>query len=182
MVSAAMPVIIMCWSMSIMSRSVSMVIVSSTMSTHFMELDTIAGVFFFLIESNIGEIVPDREYSCGDNIGEEDLVEHKEYPEWENNILTSDDKGIKHGSLYRARIEHSIAKKIKYRSRLEYICLICHVYHRCEHRYDKKYRREKVEYRIDGRMCWFCDNKSSMHRKEHCEDIDKIYSNTHDKY
>jgi hypothetical protein len=31
-------------------------------------------------------------------------------------------------------------------------------------------------------MCWFCDNKSSMHREEDCKDIYKIYSNTDNKY
>jgi hypothetical protein len=80
-----------------MSRSVSMVIVSSTMSTHFMELDTIAGVFFFLIEPNIGEIVPYREHGSSYDIGEEYLIEHEKYTEREDDILTCYNEGIEHG-------------------------------------------------------------------------------------
>ncbi len=173
--------IIVRWSMRIMSR-VAMVIMSTTMSTHFMKLNTIAGIFFFLIKSYIGEIVPNREHRCSYYIREEYLVEHEKYPEWDDDILTTHNEGEKYRRPHRTRIKYRVSKEVKYCPRLEYICLFCHIYHSCKHRYDKKYCRKEIQYRIDSWMCWFCDNKSSMHREEDCKDIYKIYSNTDNKY
>jgi hypothetical protein len=74
----------------------SMIIMSTTMSTNFMKFYTVTGIFFFLIESNITEIIPDGEECCSYYIGKEDLIEHEEYPEWEDDILTRYHKCIKH--------------------------------------------------------------------------------------
>ena len=115
MSSSAVSMIIMCWSVRIMSSC----IMSATMSTDFMKFYAIAGIFFFLIESNIGEIVPDREDRRCDDIGKEDLIEHEEDTEWEDDILTSHDEGIKHGSLHRGSKKYSILKKIKYSPRIK---------------------------------------------------------------
>jgi hypothetical protein len=73
-------------SMSIMS----MVIMSASTSTDFMELDTIMGVFFFAVESYIGEIIPYREYRCTHDVREEYLIEHEKYTERDDRILTRD--------------------------------------------------------------------------------------------
>jgi hypothetical protein len=61
-----------------------MIIVSSsvTITTHFMELNTIRSIFVFSIESNMREIVPDRESYSTHNIREKELVEHEENPKW----------------------------------------------------------------------------------------------------
>lgn len=79
-------------SMSIMP----MIIVSAAASTDFMELDTVVRVFFFAVESYIGEIVPDREDRGTHDVREEDLIEHEEYPKWYDRILTCDHPGIKY--------------------------------------------------------------------------------------
>jgi len=67
-----MPVCIM--SMIIMSCSI---IMTRTMSTHFMEFYPIVCIIFFSIKSNMREIVPDREDSRLNEIGEKELIEHK---------------------------------------------------------------------------------------------------------
>ena len=88
------------WSMSIMS-----VIVMSTTSADFMELDTVVRVFFFAVKSDIGEIVPYRKYRCTHDVGEEDLIEHEEYPKWYDRILTCDHPVIKYRLLYSLSVE-----------------------------------------------------------------------------
>ena len=88
------------WSMSIMS-----VIVMSTTSADFMELDTVVRVFFFAVKSNIGEIVPDREDRRTHDVGEEDLIEHEEDTEWYDRILTCDYPVIKYRLLYSLSVE-----------------------------------------------------------------------------
>jgi hypothetical protein len=62
---------------------------SSTMpiTTHFMELNTICSIFIFPIESDMREIIPDRESYRAHNIREKELVEHEENPEWQDTIL-----------------------------------------------------------------------------------------------
>ncbi len=87
--------IIMRGTMCIMSSG-SMIIMSTTMSTNFMKFYTVTGIFFFLIESNITEIIPDGEECCSYYIGKEYLIEHEEYPEWDDRILTCDHPGIEY--------------------------------------------------------------------------------------
>jgi hypothetical protein len=87
--------------MSAMSRRwsvciIPMIIMPTSASTDFMELDTIVSVFFFAVKSYIGQIVPDRKDRRTDDVGEEDLIEHEEYPEWDDRILTCDHPGIEY--------------------------------------------------------------------------------------
>ncbi len=165
------------WSMSIMS-----VIIMSTTSTDFMELDTVVRVFFFTVESYIGEIVPDREDRRTHDVGEEDLIEHEEYPKWDDRILTCDHPTIEDRLLHSLNVEYRVSHPDEYRPRMEYVGLIDHVDHDREHRDREVYHSDKIQNRIERRMCRFCDHESAMHRKKYCEDIDEIYRYTDDEY
>jgi hypothetical protein len=87
------------------SMSIMSMIVMSTTSTNFMELDAVVRVFFFTVKSDIGEIVPDREDRRTHDVGEEDLVEHEEYPKWDDRILTCDHPVIKYRLLYSLSVK-----------------------------------------------------------------------------
>jgi hypothetical protein len=84
----------MSWScsMSIMP----MIVMSASASTDLMELDTVMRVFFFTVKPYISEIVPDREDRRTHDVREEDLIEHEEYPEWDNRILPCDHPTIEY--------------------------------------------------------------------------------------
>ena len=163
-------------------RIMSMIIVSASTSADLMELDPIVGIFFFAVESDIRQIVPDREDRSTHDVREEDLIEHKEYPEWYDRILMSDHPTIEDRLLHSLSIEQRVPHPDEYRPRMEYICLIDHIDHRSEHRDREVYHSDKIQNRIERRMCGLSDDKSSVHRKENCEDIDEIYSYTHDEY
>jgi hypothetical protein len=76
------PVCIM--SMIIMSCTI---IMTRIMSTHLMKLDSIVCIIFFSIKPNMREIVPDREDSRLNQIGEKELIEHKQDSKRNDNIL-----------------------------------------------------------------------------------------------
>ena len=61
--------------------------ITMTIRSYLMELDTISSILRFTIESDMREVIPDRESDSRDDIGEEELVEHEEYPKWDDNIL-----------------------------------------------------------------------------------------------
>ena len=59
--------------------------------SYFMEFNTIVSIILGPIESNMGEIVPDREHCRIHEIREKELVEHEDHSEWDDRILVTDD-------------------------------------------------------------------------------------------
>ena len=118
-------------SWSCMSRSsmriwsMSMPVIIST--ADLMELDTIGGILFGFVESYMSEIVPDREGDCTDNIGEEELVEHKEDPEWYDGILVCDHIAPYGRCTDCLLVVETISEPYEECPHLEYIGLFCHI-------------------------------------------------------
>jgi hypothetical protein len=165
--------------MIIMSASVPMIIMSTT---HLMKLDTIRCIFFFSVESDMGEIVPDRESHSTHQIGEEELVEHEDDPEWYDRILMRYDIGKYLRSTHYLGIIWNRLDPCKKSSNLKYIRLFDHIDQcGCESKYHKNSNHNKL-YRIDRTIRCLSDHESSMYRKEYSKDKYEVYRNTHDHH
>lgn len=179
-----MSVRIMCVTMSMRITVVIIVtmIIVSCRPTYFMKLDTIVGILGFFIKTNMREIVPDREDCRIDYVGEKNLIEHQKYPKWDDSILMCHDIEIYGGILDHIDIVRHISKPHKKCPRFKNICLFYHIYSCCKHRIEKKYTHKNMQHRIECRMCRFCNDESTMYRKEYRQYVDKIDSKTHDKH
>ena len=60
-------------------------------ASYFMKFDPIVGIILGPIESNMREIVPDRENGCIHEIRKKELIEHENDSEWDDRILMTDD-------------------------------------------------------------------------------------------
>jgi hypothetical protein len=104
-----------------------------SITTNLMELDTIGRclIFFCPVESDMRQIVPDREYGSGDQVGEEELVEHEEDAEWDDRITMGEYISIHGRWTDDLLIVETISEPDEYRPHLEYIDLLDHIYEHC---------------------------------------------------
>ena len=146
----------------------------SSMTSNLMKLYSVVRVFFFAIKPNIREIVPYREECCIHEIWEKELIEHEDDSERYNKILCSHNISIKMRWNNVFSIKKRPLKKSKDGSYLKNICLLNHIYDNCRKREKKCKWRQKVDHRIECRMCWLRYNKSPMKWKENCKNKDEI--------
>ena len=177
----ATSMVIVSWALSIVMSCIMSITMSSSTSD-FMEFDTIAGIFFFSIESYICQIVPDREESGIHEIREKELIEHEDDSEWDDSILMTHDIPIVCRLPYDFLIVWSISEPGEEIPDMKYIALLHHI-----DTYSTKGEEEKCRYQdkntgIERRMCRLTDDKSSMQREEYSEDEDKIDRDTDEKY
>lgn len=178
--------------MTSVTRTMSMIIMSSmviismvitmTTSSHFVELYTIAGIFFFPIKSNIREVIPDREKCCVDKVGKEKLVEHQDDPERDDHILVTHDIRVICWFSDIFLVKKSITYPGQDVPYMKYITLLDHIDRHSTHSKDEKTRNSEKYERIECRMCRLRNNESTMKRKKYHENPDEIECDWNEKY
>lgn len=152
-------------------------------SAYFMKLDPIVRViFFFSIESYVWEIVPNWEKCCINQVWEKELVEHNNHSKWNNQVLMSHNISKEDWWLDSLSIEKCIFQERKQRPYLKNICLLYHINNNGRESEEKKNGSKNMLKCVEGWMCGFCYNESSMKWEENCKNKNKIYSNTDNNY
>ena len=173
--------VVMSWTLSVVMSSIVSITMSSS-AGDFMEFDTIAGIFFFSIESYICQIVPDREESGIHEVREKQLIEHEHDSEWDDSILMTHDIPIVCGLPHDFLIVWSISEPGEEIPDMKYVALLHHIDTYSTEGEEEKCRYQDKNTGIERRMCRLTDDKSSMQRKEYSEDKDKIDRDTDEKY
>ena len=154
----------------------------TTTSCDFMELYTIARIFFLTVKSDIREIVPHRKKCCVHQIREQELIEHEDDTERDDRILMTHDVAIIPRLPYNFLIHRTISEPREEIPDMEDIALLDHIDHDGAESKEEKCGNEDKNRCIESRMCRFADNKSPMKREEYSQDEYKIHGNTHEKY
>jgi hypothetical protein len=161
--------------------SSSMIVMTASLpSSYLMELDAIMSITFGSIESDIRQIVPDREECRINEVRQEELIEHEEYPEREDRILVRHDVPVEPRWLQRY-IESRLSDPAKNIADAKDVALLDHIDKYGSESKKEIKRYKKIYERIESRLGRFMHDESSMEWKEKCENKDEVDGYTHDK-
>ncbi len=104
-------------------------------SSYFMEFDSVVSIILLTVESDIWEVIPDRENRCIDEIREHDFIEHHNNRKRYNDILVAHNIGIHFRYFDDIGIVCSIFDDAKNISYFEYISLFYTI---------EKYRKKDI--------------------------------------
>ena len=149
--------------------------------SYFMEFNTIVSIILGPIESNMGEIIPDREHCRIHEIREKELVEHEDHSEWDDRILVTDDICIEPWLLHDLSIIEHIMEPCQKGLNPENIRLINKINTYRSERKEKVSCNKNIGKCIEEWLGRLTHHKTSMERKEHSKQKYKIDRNAHEK-